>query len=145
MGHEEHKRLLEEVLAEFKKRGLKVIRLEKKTPDAIVVMNNEVMGIEVTSGSHHKVFQRKTAYEKLGFDFDSILIIGNTAMKEYGVDKYTPPKAYFVALELKKRGLKLKDIQKILKKEFDVNVSIPTLSNWTTGKSKPYLVKNLTE
>ena len=145
MMREEHKRLLEEVLAEFRKRGLKVIRLKKKTPDAIVVVDDEVMGIEVTSGSHRKVFQRKAAYERLGFDFDSMLVIGKTAMKEYGVDKYTPPKAYSMALELRKRGLKLKDIQKVLKKEFDVNVSIPTISNWTTGKSRPYLVRNLTE
>ena len=143
MRNERHELLLQKILMEFRKKGFKVIRLRKKIPDAIIVKDGPIIGIEVTSGSHRKIFHRKKTYVDLGFEFDEVILIGDTAMKEYGIEQYTPPEAYFLASKLRKKGLKLKDIQKIIEKKFKVSVSIPTLSNWTTGKTKPYLARNL--
>jgi len=140
-SRKEHEEMLQEVLIEFKKKGFKVIPLTKKHPDGIMVINERLIGIEVTSGKHDKPFIRKKEYENSLFD--DIIIIGKTAMLEYGLKNYTSSEAYYRAIELRKSGLIYKDIQMILEKEFNLKISQPTLSTWCTKRKKPYLVKNI--
>jgi len=139
-SRKEHEELLEEVLTEFRKRGLKVISL-KRHPDGLLVIDNKLIGIEVTSGKHDKPFQRKKRYKNS--ELDEVIIIGKTAMKEYGLDKYTPAEAYSLALKLRNQGLKYKDIKKIIEGKFSINICVSTICHWCLGHSKPYLARNL--
>lgn len=133
MSYEEHEQILLEVIEELRKKKLRVIRL-KPMPDGIVILNNQVVAIEITSGNSPQLYRRKKRYENS--DFDEVILIG----KNFG--NYTPPEAYLMALELRKKGFKYKHIKEVLEKEYpDFSISLAQLSRWCTGKAKPRLLK----
>ena len=130
----EHELILDDVITEFRKRGLKVIRLKKKVPDGILIIDDKIIALEISSSEIAGRISRKRKEFK-NTDFDNIIIFGKKN------SDYVPPEAYHIALKLRKKGMKYKDIKKIIDEEFpNVKVGIPTICNWCKGNSKPHMI-----
>ena len=140
--NEKHEKLLQDVIDEFRSRGLKVLKITKPIPDAIVIngSNIETVAIEVTaSKQRRKPYNKKLKYKRFGFDTDDLLIISKYIPNKHHV----PPEAYYFALELRKKGSTYKEIQKTLKNTFNVKISTGSLCRWWKRGIKPLSVRNL--
>jgi len=139
--HQEHDKILEEVLAEFRSRGYKVIHLNRKPIfDAIAVKDNHTIGIEVTSSKlKDKIYRRKLKYKQFGFETDDLIIIGKNLPSVFKI----PAEVYYFVLEMVKKGYKYNAIIEEVRKKFSVKISPAAISLWVSGKTKPLSVRNL--
>jgi hypothetical protein len=136
-----HDEILEEVLAEFKSRGYKVIHLNRKPiPDAIAIKNNKTAMIEVTgSDLKTKIYSKKLKYKQYGFETDDLVLIGKGVPNQYKI----PAEAYYYALELRKKGWTYSTISEELEKRFKCKISTASICLWVKGTNKPLSIRNI--
>lgn len=137
---QEHDDLLEDVLAEFRARGFRVIHLNRKPiPDAIAVKGDKTVMIDVTSSNCKGTkYSKRWKYQKYGFETDDLIIIAKNLPSVAKI----PPEAYYYALELRKKSYPYAQIQKELETKFKVKISIPSLCRYFKGDVKPLSVRN---
>jgi len=137
-----HEEMVSEVADEFRARGYKVFIIKKPIPDLLIVGGNNITSIacEITSSTQReKIYKKKLHYKKYGFDTDDLMIIS----KRIKIKGETTPEAYYLAMELIKKGIKYHTIRKLLKDKFNTSISSSTLSQWKKGFVKPYSVRDL--
>lgn len=136
-GHDE---IVADVASSFRAKGYRVFVIKKPIPDLLVIGGDNLKSIacEITSSTQlDKIYTKKLKYRKYGFDTDDLMIIAKGIKRE----NETPPEAYYLAMELIKKGMRYKKILDILKDKFDITLSRSTLSVWKKGFTKPYSVR----
>jgi len=124
MTSEKHEKLLIEAIEVLRDKGIRVIRLDKRTiPDAFIIMNNKVIAIEIETDGSPK-YSRNS-------EFDEIISI--TPRRE---NEGVRSQAYLTAIRLRKEGKTYHQIKKYLS-DIGVHVGISTLHDWIRGKSIP--------
>lgn len=142
MSVQRHEEIVTEVADELRRRGYKVFCMKKPIPDILAVKGDNIttLACEITSSKRPgKIYDKKLKYRKYGFDTDDLLLIAN----RIEMPGETPPEAYYLAMELIKKGIVYRKIVNLLKEKFDVSVAISTLSHWKKGFSKPRSVRDL--
>jgi hypothetical protein len=138
--NEEHERLLDDVLDSFRLRGFRVFKM-KKHPDGLVMTDNELYAVEVTTGKTSNGYKKRYKYSNE--DYDGIITIANTMMKDKGLDKLVTPEIYQVAIEMRLKGVKYREIAKSINDKYGTAVSPSTICTWVKYDTKPTLVRNM--
>lgn len=133
----QHEEILTKAIEILRKQGLKVIRLDcRTTPDAIAIdFENKTVDVVEASTSPSNIYLTKMKYERYPKQFNNEIIV--TSFKPR---KCKSAKAYFLALELKKKGFTERKIRAEIKKRLGEKVSNGTIHYWVSGQTRPYSV-----
>lgn len=132
MPSEKHEEILLTLIEEIQKKGLRVIRLDKRiVPDAIAIdfRNKKVIGLEASTNST-SVCITKTKYPaNFEDDFDEVLLAYPTKKGKY---LSYPSTLKLKAIKMREKGLSIKRIQTELQVK-----SYASVWNWCHGKQLP--------